>query len=134
MSHLNQDQLHALLRGNPSLEERAAMLGHVTQCGACAEALAMHTAQLPCAEPPRGMISRTLASAQKTSRPENLRSYSLRVLAAMAAALILLFSGAFGFLSRLPGEMPKLRENIQASFTEIFELTKERDPLASKSE
>jgi len=108
---LSREQIEALLNGAASLEE----MEHTATCDACAEALALHTMRLPIAQPPAGLHAQALSQARDASRRESLRGYSLRVLAAMAAALILLFSGAFGFLgSRLPEALPRLGESIQS--------------------
>ena len=122
MSCLNQEQLNTLLCGAPPLEERIAMLEHVSACETCAEALANRTTALPRVEPPAGMRSQTLSKAQVKTKQEreSLGRYSLRVLAAMAAALVLLFSGAFRFLGNLPEELSKAREGIQA-ITQYFD-------------
>ena len=119
MNCLSYDQMDRLLGGIASPE---AMLEHIAQCDVCAEALALRTVQLPCAEAPRGLYAGALAKTRAAGRRESLRSYSLRVLAAMAAALILLFSGAFRFLVNLPEELPKLGASIQ-SITEKFDFT-----------
>ena len=133
MNCLTYDQIELLLRGvQPSSPEQLAMLEHISACDACAEALALRTPELPCAAPPPGLVGLTLAKSREPRRRESLRSYSLRVLAAMAAALILLFSGAFKFLSGLPEEYPKIRQSIQTSVTSIFDFTKEGFTHASK--
>jgi len=122
---LNKNQINALLCGDTSAGEQMAMLEHIAGCDACAEALATRTAQLPQTEPPKGILSQILTKTQVKPRQESLRSYTLRVVAAMAAALILLFSGAFQFLLELPDELPEMRHNIRISITEFFESNKE---------
>jgi len=123
MGHLTQSQRHSLLAGALPPAERAALLEHALACDECAALLWRTNAQLPAIAPPPGMERRTLERARKGPRSESLRSYSLRVLAAMAAALILLFSGAFQKLAQL--DVPALSRNIQAQFTEIIDYAKE---------
>lgn len=128
MSHLTNDQFELLLRCKPPLE----LLEHAACCDECAQALAQRAMRLPMTAPPPGMIPGTLAKAQARAARESLGHYSLRVFAAMAAALILLFSGAFKFLSNLPEELPKARASITEFFD--FDFTKEETPHASESQ
>jgi len=119
--------MEQLLNGAPS----EAALEHAARCDACAEALARRTLERPCAAPPPGMAAQVLAQARDTRRRESLRSYSLRVFAAMAATLILLFSGAFRFLGNLPEALealPKLGANLQ-SITEYFNPERSKEGL-----
>jgi len=130
---LTQAKMEQLLCGAPPLEERIALLEHIAECDVCAEAIAAQTMRLPCVPMPPDLTGQTLARA-RARKQESLGQYALRVFAAMAAALILLFTGAFGFLTRLPDEVPKLRETIQAQVTEFFDSKKEGISLASKPE
>ena len=129
MNCLSYDQIDALLNGMSPPEESMACLEHTAHCDACAQRLASRTVELPCAQPPAGLAAETLARARGRGRQDSLRSYSLRVLAAMAAALVLLFSGAFGFLANLPEELPDIGKGI-ATITEYFDFdfTKEGLP------
>jgi len=123
MNCLSYDQIDALLCGTTSAQEQITMLEHVSLCDSCAEALALQTDQLPRVEPPKGMIPQVLSETHIKSKQESLARYSLRVIAAMAAALILLFSGAFSFLLDLPKQLPELQQSIQSSITEFFDFT-----------
>ena len=117
MNCLTHEQLHALLCGTSSAREQMDWLEHTSQCDACAEMLALHTARLPCVKAP------PMALAKPSPRQESLRSYTLRVVAAMAAALILLFSGAFRLLFELPEALPEIQQNVQSVITEFLDFT-----------
>ena len=130
MSHLTQTQLHSLLSGALPDAEREALLEHALACDGCAALLWEANTALPEIAPPLGMEQRILENARKAPRSESLRSYSLRVLAAMAAALVLLFSGLFQRLAQL--DVPKLSQEIQAQFTEMIDYAKEGLKLASE--
>ena len=128
MNCLNDNQLNELLHASsPDLE----LLEHVTQCEACAARLAELTLALPVLEPPAGMQEEILQKATEkpalklvakpttvktAQKPESLGAYALRVFAAMAAVLVLLFSGAFEKLAALPQELPKLKDQIVTIF------------------
>ena len=133
MKCLTHEQIDALLCGTTSAQEQADWLEHVVDCDACAEALARRTAQLPCAAPPVGITSQVLAKTRAKPRQESLRNYTLRVVAAMAAALILLFSGAFQFLFELPEVLPEFGQNIQTAITEFFDFTQGGSPDAPET-
>jgi len=132
VSHLTQTQLHSLLAGTLPSRARETLLEHVLSCGGCAALLWQANQALPEITPPPGMEARILERAHEKPRQESLRSYALRVLAAMAAALILLFSGAFQKLAQLPEELPKLTQSIQAQFTEFIDYAKEGLKVASE--
>jgi len=111
MKCLTGEQLQEMLSAAPDLD----LLEHVSTCGACAARLAEQALALPMLEPPAGLQNEVLrkAMAQPT---ESLGSYALRVFAAMAAVLVLLFSGVFEKLARLPEDLPKLKEQIATIF------------------
>ena len=132
MSHLTQTQLHSLLSGASPSQESEALLEHALSCEDCAMLLWQANEALPAIAPPPGMEARTLERAHEKPRQESLRSYALRVVAAMAAALILLFSGAFRKLAQLPEDLPKLSQSIRTQFTEFIDLTKEGLRFASE--
>ena len=129
MHCLTHNQIETLLLGVTPPEEQIALLEHIADCDVCAEALAARTMALPCVNPPRGMAPQVLKKAQ--AKRENLRSYSLRVFAAMAAALVLLFSGVFQRLVQTG--VPKLGQSIQTQFTEWIDYAKEGLNFASES-
>jgi len=122
MNCLTFEQLDTLLCGMASVQEQMDWLAHTSDCNACAEALALRTAQLPSVKAP------PIVLAKPKPTQESLAHYTLRVIAAMAAALILLFSGAFQFLGELPETLPEIQANIQTaitefSFTDLFDFT-----------
>ena len=142
MSHLTQKQLHSLLRGSPLppegcddalLRERAALLEHALACEDCAALLYQANTELPEIAPPAGMERRILEAARERPRQESLRAYTLRVFAAMAAALLLLFTGTFQRLAQLPQELPEISQSIQTQIVEFIDLTKEGFHFASES-
>jgi len=130
VSHLTQTQLHSLLAGTLPAQESEALLEHALACDSCAALLWQENAALPEIAPPLGMEQRILERTHQKPKQESLRSYSLRVLAAMAAALVLLFSGLFQRLAQL--DVPKLSQDIQAQFTEMIDYAKEGLKLASE--
>jgi len=134
MSHLTQSQLNSLLSGALPPEERAALLEHALACDECAALLWQANQALPAIAPPPGMAQRVLERAHEKPRQESLRSYALRVVAAMAAALILLFSGAFQKLAQLPQDLPRVGESIRAQITEFIDYAKEGLKVASEPE
>jgi len=131
MSHLTQMQIAFLLGGRLPPAEHAALLEHALACDACAEALWQANAALPTVAPPPGMERRALERARGARRPETMRAYTLRVFAAMAAALVLLFSGVFQRLVQTG--VPKLGQSIQTQFTEWIDYAKEGLNFASES-
>jgi len=110
--------------------EREALLEHALACDGCAALLWQANDALPEIAPPLGMEQRILERARQKPKQESLRSYSLRVIAAMAAALLLLLSGAFQRLARL--DVPKLGQEIQTQLTETIDFVKEGLKLASE--
>ena len=132
MSHLKPTQLHSLLTGALPPGERESLLEHALACDGCAALLWQANDALPEIAPPLGMEQRILERVRQKPRQESLRSYSLRVIAAMAAALVLLFSGTFQRLARL--DVPKLGQEIQTGFTEIIQFAKEGLNIASEPE
>ena len=130
MSHLKPTQLHSLLAGALPPGEREALLEHALACDGCAALLWQANDALPEIAPPLGMEQRILERARQKPKQESLRSYSLRVIAAMAAALLLLLSGAFQRLARL--DVPKLGQEIQTQLTETIDFVKEGLKLASE--
>jgi len=130
MSHLTQKQIDFLLAGGLPEAEHAALLEHALACDACAALLWQSNAALPEIAPPPGIEQRVLERARRAGRPESMRSYALRVVAAMAAALVLLFSGMFQRLVQTG--VPKLGQSIQTQFTELIDYTKEGLRLASE--
>jgi len=132
MSHLTENQVRLLLGGALPPEEHVALLEHTLSCDDCAALLWAGNAALPAVTPPPGMEARVLERARQKPRQESLRSYALRVAAAMAAALILLFSGAFQKLAQLPENLPKISQSIRTQITEFIDLTKEGLRFASE--
>ena len=130
MYHLTELQLHSLLEGALPLEEQTALLEHALACDDCAALLWRANETLPEIAPPSGFEARVLERARVKPKQETLRSYALRVVAAMAAALILLFSGAFGKLSQL--DLPKIGHDIQTQFNELIDYAKEGLNFASE--
>ena len=118
MDCLNNDQLNACLRASPDLE----LLEHMAQCELCATRLAEHTLALPVLVPPAGLQNEVMQkirtkAAATIKRPESLGSYAMRVLVAVAAVLVLLFSGTFDRLAALPQDLPKIKEQLEIIFT-----------------
>jgi hypothetical protein len=117
---LNESQLYDLLRA-----PEADALGHVAACETCAARLAELTMELPTTPPPAGLRGE-IARVVYAPPTESFGHYALRAFAAMAAALVLLFSGAFERLATLPQKV--LTHQIAAFFE------KESDYFAQESE
>ena len=131
MTCLDDNQLNELLHASPDLD----LLEHAAQCEACTARLAERTLALPVLEPPAGLQGEILQKARakptiKTAEKpaESLGAYALRVFAAMAAVLVLLFSGTFEKLAELPQSLPKLKDQLVTIFI------KEDIPDASKAQ
>jgi anti-sigma factor RsiW len=129
---LTEPQLHSLLSGALPPGERASLLEHALACDECAALLWQANEQLPAIAPPLGLEARVLERAHEKPKQETLRSYTLRVCAAMAAALVLLFSGVFQKLTQL--DPPELRQSIQTQITELINYAKEGLHFASEPE
>jgi len=124
MNCLNHEQINAMLSGNAPL----AWLAHTADCDACAQALAHATEQLPSVSPPPGLPAQITARARQIQQQESLRSYALRVVAAVAAVLILLFSGVFNHLASLSDHLPQVQAAIASFTTEFLDFTTQEDP------
>ena len=146
-THLTFEQIYSLLQGAAPPKDRAALLEHALACEACAGLLYEASAALPAAAPPVGMEDRILEAVEREAvqrenarheptkrQGENLRTFSLRVFAAMAAALILLFSGAFRQLGQLPQKLPEIQQSLRTQINEFIDFTKEGLHIASESQ
>jgi len=133
VTHLTDKQIECMLTGALPPQAQAELLEHALACDDCAALLWQANADLPEIAPPPGFETHVLERT-RTAKPkqESLRSYALRVFAAMAAALILLLSGAFQRLEFLPRDLPKLGDSIRTQFTEFIDMTKEGLNFASE--
>ncbi|MCL2107482.1 MAG: hypothetical protein FWH26_10565 [Oscillospiraceae bacterium] len=126
--HLDELQLRALLAGSLRIEARCALLEHLSGCADCADTLLALSEKLPLAEPPAGFEARVwerLPAARPEGRrqgsSESLRIYSLKVCVALAATLILLFSGA---LKRLCDFVPEQSQSFSQGIDYVTQLFK----------
>lgn len=114
---LSEGQLENLLCAAPD----PALLAHVAGCEDCAAKLAAFTLALPLLEPPAGLQNEVLRKTRtpQARQSESLGSYALRVFAAMAAVLALLFSGVFDKIASLPENLPRLTAQISAQLSTL---------------
>ena len=93
MQCVTNEEMRRLLTDNISAEEKLRLMEHICQCGKCSELLCEVTEELAQIEPVPGFQEQTLFAAHLNDRPkETLMQYSVRVIASVCAALIILFS------------------------------------------
>ncbi len=119
MTHADNEKLTLLLRGQLDEAEAAAVMEHIAQCDDCADRMACLTLDMATLDPPAGLSEEVLAAAAKEKgrekrQQENLLLYSVRVVAGICAALVMLFSGAFKHITKLNDiDMTKISEKSQ---------------------
>ena len=134
MTHADDKKLTLLLRGGLSESEKAKVMEHIAECDECADRMADLTLDMAC-DPPAGMNEDILAAAAKENTREkrrqyNLLMYSVRVVAGICAALVMIFSGAFKHISKINDiDMSKLNDksrSISQSIDESFNEFKQK--------
>ena len=100
MTHADDKKLTLLLRGGLSESEKAKGMEHIAECDECADRMACLTLDMAAVDPPAGMSEDILAAAARENtrekrRQDNLLLYSVRVVAGICAALVMIFSGAY---------------------------------------
>ena len=105
MTHADDKKLTLLLRGGLSESEKAKVMEHIAECDECADRMACLTLDMAAIDPPAGMSEDILAAAARENtrekrRQDNLLMYSVRVVAGICAALVMIFSGAFKHISK----------------------------------
>lgn len=106
MTHADDKKLTLLLRGGLSESEKAKVMEHIAECDECADRMACLTLDMAAVDPPAGMSEDILAAAARENtrekrRQDNLLMYSVRVVAGICAALVMIFSGAFKHISKI---------------------------------
>jgi hypothetical protein len=106
-NHLTADRIMALKNGSLSGLEAAETLGHIGECGQCAEAFAECFAEDELMELPVGFAASVLSVVEKEKRitversrfglKRELFGYSFRVGIAACITLFLLFSGTIDY-------------------------------------
>lgn len=135
MTHADDKKLTLLLRDGLSESEKAKVMEHIAECDECADRMACLTLDMTAIDPPAGMNEDILAAAAKEKtrekrRQDNLPMYSVRVVAGICAALVMIFSGAFKHISKINDiDMSKLNDksrSISQSIDESFSEFKQK--------
>ena len=132
MTHADDKELTLLLRGGLSESEKAKVMEHIAECDECADRMACLTLDMAAVA---GMSDDILAAAARENtrekrRQDNLLLYSVRVVAGICAALVMIFSGAFKHISKINDiDMSKLNDksrSISQSIDESFSEFKQK--------
>ncbi|MEE1428352.1 MAG: zf-HC2 domain-containing protein [Acutalibacteraceae bacterium] len=135
MTHADDKRIMLLLRGELSESEAAEVMEHIAKCDECADRMADLTLDMACVDPPAGMNEDILAAAAKENtrekrRQDNLLMYSVRVVAGICAALVMIFSGAFRHITKINDiDMSKINDksrSISQSIDESFNEFKQK--------
>lgn len=97
-NHIEKERMTDLLLGKVSLDEKLEMMSHIANCDECSLLLATLCENMEQLECPKGFKEEVVAKTQAQIIPkkqENFSVYVIKTMAAMCAALILLFSGVF---------------------------------------
>ena len=120
MTHADDKKLTLLLRGGLSESEKAKVMEHIAECDECADRMACLTLDMAAVDPPAGMSEDILAAAARENtrekrRQDNLLMYSVRVVAGICAALVMIFSGAFKHISKINDiDMSKINDKSRS--------------------
>ena len=134
MTHADDKKLTLLLRGGLSESEKAKVMEHIAKCDECADRMADLTLDRAI-DPPAGMSEDILAAAARENtrekrRQDNLLMYSVRVVAGICAALVMIFSGAFRHITKINDiDMSKINDksrSISQSIDESFNEFKQK--------
>ena len=134
MTHADDKKLTLLLRGELSESEAAEVMEHIAKCDECADRMADLTLDMACVDP-AGMSEDILAAAAKENtrekrRQDNLLMYSVRVVAGICSALVMIFSGAFRHITKINDiDMSKINDksrSISQSIDESFNEFKQK--------
>ena len=135
MTHADDKRITLLLRGELSEREAAEVMEHRAKGDECADRMACLTLDMACVDPPAGMSEDILAAAAKEKtrekrRQDNLLMYSVRVVAGICAALVMIFSGAFRHITKINDiDMSKINDksrSISQSIDESFNEFKQK--------
>ena len=124
MTHADDKRITLLLRGELSESEAAEVMEHIAKCDECADRMACLTLDMAAIDPPAGMSEDILAAAAKEKtrekrRQDNLLMYSVRVVAGICAALVMIFSGAFRHITKINDKSRSISQSIDESFNEF---------------
>ena len=124
MTHADDKRITLLLRGELSESEAAEVMEHIAKCDECADRMADLTLDMACVDPPAGINEDILAAAAKENtrekrRQDNLLMYSVRVVAGICAALVMIFSGAFRHITKINDKSRSISQSIDESFNEF---------------
>ena len=126
MTHADDKELTLLLRGGLSESEKAKVMEHIAECDECADRMACLTLDMAAVDPPAGMSEDILAAARENTREkrrqDNLLMYSVRVVAGICAALVMIFSGAFRHITKINDiDMSKINDKSRSISQSIDE-------------
>ena len=122
MTHADDKKLTLLLRGGLSESEKAKVMEHIAECDECADRMACLTQDI--------LAAAARENTREKRRQDNLLLYSVRVVAGICAALVMIFSGAFKHISKINDiDMSKLNDksrSISQSIDESFSEFKQK--------
>lgn len=110
--HISSDEMNRLINGGLSFEEQERILEHIGECSECAQQFAEYMEE-SIKEPSRGFSENVEYKLNEAKR--ELFFYSLRVAAAVAASLAIVFSVSFP-------EAFEAAEKSRAKFVEKTEI------------
>ncbi|MBQ2775665.1 MAG: hypothetical protein IJF40_07260 [Clostridia bacterium] len=115
MTHADDLKLKLLLKGELDSIQSAELMQHISECDECAEHFSDLTLSMATIEPPSGLYEEVLAAAAKEQstqqkKQESLLMYSIRVIAGICAAIVMLFSGLFEKITKMDFDMSKVSD------------------------
>ncbi len=115
MTHADDLTLKLLLKGELGSTETAQLMQHIAECDGCADRFAELTLSMATLEPPSGLYEEVLAATAKEQsgqrkKQESLLMYSIRVIAGVCAAIVMLFSGLFEKITQVDFDMSKVSD------------------------
>lgn len=111
-NHINEEMMAKFLSGQATQEEEIEILTHASSCEFCSERLALFTQERQPIAMPRNLKESILTGTERIilrSPRKQIWFYSVKVCAAMGAALVILFATSFG--EPKGREVP--RQNVQ---------------------
>lgn len=115
MTHLNDSQINRLISGQIAPDEKQELLEHIGSCDICSEKLADSTLCACVLIPPEGMYEQVLSAAAKEKSDRRKKSeilflYSMRVIAGVCAAIVLMYTGMFEKIVNFNYDMTKVND------------------------
>ena len=115
MTHADELKLKMLLTGELDSSQSTALMQHIAECEECSERFADLTLSIATVSPPEGLYEEVLAAAAKEhtaqqKKQESLLMYSIRVIAGICAAIVMLFSGLFEKITQIDFDISKVSD------------------------